>query len=84
MFLHDPDYFHLTMNPDSVPHLLAEVKQSRENLIVLDCLQVEKSSVLWFTQTRWARLSKEDDTCESDPSYSLNNCVKVRKYMEQF
>ena len=67
------------MNPDSVPHLLAEVKQSRENLIVLDCLQVEKSSVLWFTQTRWARLSKEDDTCESDPSYSLNNCVKVRK-----
>ena len=62
MFIHDPDFYVYTANPEIIPRVTVSLKDATELYIFIKVV---------FTK----RMNKPDDPCTSYESYSFTRCV---------
>ena len=63
IFIHDSDFFLLTMNPIKIPHILFSEAEPQELFVYL-------------TATYHKKMDKPKKHCESSESYSFTACIK--------
>ena len=63
VFIHDPQFYILTLNPGTIPHILLYVDD-------------KKSRSIYFTTTYQKMMDKPKKRCESSEIYSFTACVK--------
>ena len=68
VFLHDPLFFFITLNPLAVPQIATSIKISQENHI--------KIQIQYVSVTKHIKMKREGAHCEDDPHYSLTSCIR--------
>ena len=63
IWIHDPQYFLTTFNPDTIPHVIIKLKQNQ-------------STWLYLKPVYHHLMNKPDHPCESSEAYSFTACVR--------